>query len=91
MKRVIALCILMSLCAGLYATGPDTPMTEEQIQVLRLAVAALASQLLRLVVSVETEDIGLELRIEIENTIEVCLAILDVLGYQKKAIPGVKG
>lgn len=90
MKRLVAICVLLSLCVSAFATGP-IDLSDEQIATIRLCIAALAIQLANLSAAAATEQIGPTLRSEIEATIDTMIAILDALGYTPPALPGTRG
>ena len=89
MKRLVAICVMLALCSSLFAAEPNG-ITDEQINTLRLCLAALAAQLARLAAAVDTENIGPTLRTEIGRTIDLCITLLDALGY-RQALPGTRG
>lgn len=79
--RLVAICVLLVLCSSLFAAETVEPMTQEQIQTLRLCVASLAVALSAILVEVEHESIRPGLRAEIARVLDICLSILNALGY----------
>ena len=92
MKVLIALALIVCFAIPASAGEPLTPMSNEQIQLLRLTVAALTVQLMYVLAEVyDSEEISAALRARIEQALEVCLAIVEALGYTPRQLEGLRG